>query len=124
MAIISFDPDVTVKYVPKVDRKNIDEKDVFYVDMKFVTQSKVGTYRSMISRRSEGEKLSVIADVMRDVQKKQFIENITGVHNHSVGDKETKTSEELYKNGDSGLIEELLKAMEDFSTLSAGQKKT
>lgn len=124
MAIISFDPDVSVKYVPKIDRKNIDKEDVFYVDIKFVTQSKVDVYRSEISRKSEDQKLSVIADVMRAVQKKQFINNVVGVHNYKVGEKEIKTSKDFYDSADSGLIEEILKAMEDFSVLSAGQKKT
>ena len=128
MAVLSFDPDLSVDYVPQCDRANMDKDDVCIIKLKHVTQKQVDIYRGQISRKAKNTNAEQRGEILRDAQKKQFLDHVVGVVNYAVqiegGVKQIETAAELYDYGDSELIEEIILAMESRSKLSEGQKKT
>ncbi|HAS53457.1 MAG TPA: hypothetical protein DCS42_04620 [Nitrospiraceae bacterium] len=123
MAIITFDKDDVIEYVP-VSERNSENPTV--VLMKHVTFAVAQKYQKMIAAQVKGmggfnpEK---IAENTRMIQKKQFCENVIGVRNFFVKGREISTSAELYEAADSKLIIELINAMEDSARLTEGQLK-
>jgi len=124
MAIISFDKNTLVDYVPEYGN-NRTSVDPCIVRLRPVPYSKVQEYSRILSARSTAAKGDVVklTDTAREVQKKQFTENVESVSGYFVGDREVTDAECFYESADTDLIIEILRAMESMSKLSEGQRK-
>ncbi|MBI5233829.1 MAG: hypothetical protein HY880_05695, partial [Deltaproteobacteria bacterium] len=123
MAIISFDKDTVVDYVPAY-AGNRDSDNPCVVRIRFVPYSRVQHYARIIAARTKGNEANMQkrADAAQEVQKKQFTENIEGISNYFVGNREITDPVEFYETADTELIYELIRAMEDSQKLTEGQR--
>lgn len=121
MALISFDPDIPIDYIPAY-AGNRDSDNPCIVKLKFVPYAKVQEYSRLISIKAKGIP-ERFAEANREYQKKQFIENIESVSGYFISGKEITTANELYETAPAELIYELIRAMEDAAKLSEGQRK-
>ena len=126
MAIIGFNPDEIIEYIPKCERAFVakDPDKVCSFGISHIPHTQVLTYSQLISKKSNKQTPDVVGQVLADSQKSQFINHIKWVKNYVVDGKELKTAAEVYEVADSDLIHELITAMETRSVLSEGQKKT
>ena len=123
MAIIGFDREMTVDFVPEYNG-NRDSLDPCVVKIRFVPYSRVQHYSRLIAARSKGvgDPLKA-AEITQHVQKKQFVENVEGIHGYYVAEREVTDADELYDTADTDLVVEIIQAMESISRLSEGQRK-
>lgn len=123
MAIISFDKDAVIDYVPEYGG-NRDSNDPCVVRIKYVSYGRVQFYSRAIAGKIKGNNnAEQIAKVSQGIQKKQFIENVEAITGYSVNGKEVTGAEEFYETADTALITEILQAMESSQKLSEGQLK-
>ncbi|MFQ5442706.1 MAG: hypothetical protein ACE5EB_08300 [Thermodesulfobacteriota bacterium] len=123
MAIISFDKDVLIDYVPSYGG-NRDSEDPCIVRLKFVPYSRVQQYSRLIAAKTKGvDDTSKIAGISQDVQKRQFIENVDSVSGYYVGGSEVRDAAEFYDTAGTELVLEIVRAMESTQKLSEGQIK-
>lgn len=123
MAIISFDPDALVDFVPEYGG-NRDSDSPCVVRLRFVPFSRVQHYSRLIASRTKGVNDPVrTTEVGHEVQKKQFTESVESVENYYVGSREVTDPGEFYETADTDLVMEVIKAMESQSRLTEGQKK-
>ena len=123
MARIVNDSEEVIEYIPEDDR---GDKDPLVVKMKFCPYGRVKFYSEMIGRRSKGIRNPIkLAEIQREVQKKQFTDNIEGIENFFVmkGKKKVAVTEadEFYEKAPADLIYEIIGAMENDSKLTEGQ---
>lgn len=123
MAIISFDKDTLIDYIPEYGG-NRDSIDPCIVRLKFVPYSRVQHYSRLISARGKGVlEASKITEITQQVQKKQFMDSVDSIESYYVGDREITDPAEFYETADTDLVIEIIKAMESHSKLSEGQRK-
>lgn len=126
MAIISFDPDVVVDYVPEY-AGNRNSADPCIVSLKFVPYSRVQHYARLIAARGKGSGAGVdqakITEISQEIQKKQFVESVAKVSGYYIGEREVTEPDEFYDTADTELVIEIIKAMESQQRLSEGQRK-
>ncbi|MEK6760013.1 MAG: hypothetical protein AABY51_09600 [Deltaproteobacteria bacterium] len=123
MAIISFDRDIVVDYVPEYS-SNRESCDPCVIKLKFVPYSRVQEYSRLIAARTRTvADQARAAEITQDVQRRQFVENVEAVSGYFVGGREVKDPAEFYETADTDLILETIKAMESHSRLSEGQRK-
>ncbi len=123
MAIISFDRDTVVDYIPEY-AGNRESLDPCIVRLKFVPYSRVQHYARLITAKTRGQSDSVrVAEVAHEVQKKQFVENVDSISGYYVGEMEVGTPAEFYDTADTDLVIEIVKAMESHAKLTEGQVK-
>lgn len=123
MAIISFDPDTLVDYVPEyAGNRNSTEPCV--VSLKFIPYSRVQHYARLIAARGNGVGDAVkLTEVSQEIQKKQFVESVDKICGYLVGEREVTNPDEFYETADTELVIEIIKAMESQQRLSEGQRK-
>lgn len=123
MAIVSFSKNKLIDYVPEY-AGNRDSADPCIVQIKYVPFSKVQDYGRIITTRAKGVNDPIkLKEIYQEIQKRQFCENVEGVINYLVDDREVKDAETFYETADTELIIEIIKAMESMSKLSEGQRK-
>ncbi len=123
MAILSFDQDAVVEYVPDY-AGNRESLDPCVVRLKFVPYARVQHYARLIAARTGGyADPAKSAEVTHEIQKKQFIDNVDSVSNYFVGEMEVSGASEFYDTADTDLVIEVIKAMESHSKLTEGQRK-
>ncbi|MBI1913034.1 MAG: hypothetical protein HYS21_13690 [Deltaproteobacteria bacterium] len=123
MAIISFDKDAVVDYVPEYGG-NRDSQEPCVVRLKFVPYSRVQHYSRLIAARGKGVSDPLkMTELTQQIQKKQFTENVESVEGFYVGAREVAEPEEFYETADTDLVIEIIKAMESHSKLTEGQRK-
>ena len=124
MALISFDKDTLIDFIPAY-AGNRDSDSPCIVRLKFVPYSKVQQYSKLIAARTKGvADNGKITEIAQDMQKKQFMESVEGISSYFIGAKEIIDPAEFYESADSELIIEIIRAMESAQKLSDGQKKT
>ena len=123
MAIISFDPDLLVDYVPEYGG-NRNGKEPCIVSLKFIPYSRVQHYARLIAARGKGAGDAVkITEVSQEIQKKQFVESVDKVSGYYIGEREVSSPDEFYDTADTDLVIEIIRAMESQQRLSEGQRK-
>lgn len=123
MAIISFDRDAVIDYIPEYGG-NRESLDPCVVRLKFVPFSRVQHYSRMIAARAKGLlDPQKVTEVSQQVQKNQFVENVESVSGYYVGAREVAEPAEFYETADTDLVVEIIKAMESHSRLTEGQRK-
>lgn len=129
MAIISFDEDEVIEYVPLQERKS---KDPCTVLLRFVPFKKVQKYSRALTKEfrtaSEGEKdifrlREIREEVEQAAQRKQFIENVVEVRNYSIKKQPVTDPGRFYDTADTDLIVDIIQAMQSAQQLSEGQRK-
>ena len=122
-AIISFDKDTIIEYVPDYDN-NRESENPCVVRLKFVPYSRVQIYAGLLRARAKNmNDLAKVTEAGQEIQKKQFIENVEGVSGYFIGEKEVTDASEFYDTADMELVTEIIRAMESQSKLSEGQRK-
>lgn len=122
MAIISFDKDAIIEYVPAYGG-NRKSKDPCVVMLKFVPYARVQHYGKLITQRAAGKNEEEALEVAREVRRQQFCDNVEGVVNYFVGEREVKDAATFYDTADTELVIEIMRAMETAHKLSEGQRK-
>lgn len=123
MAIISFDRDSTVDYVPEYGG-NRESCDPCIVRLRYVPYSKVQHYSRLIAARTKGiSDQSRMTEITQEIQKKQFVENVESISGYYIGAREVAEPSDFYDTADTDLVFELIRAMESISRLSEGQRK-
>lgn len=123
MGLVGIDKDEIVEFIPEYGG-NRDSDDPTIIKLKFVSYAKVQKYARMIATRAKGSRDDTkIARVSQDVQKIQFVENVEGILNYTVGGREVTDADEFYETASTALIIEIIKAMEDDTKLKEGQRK-
>lgn len=123
MAIISFDPDSYVDYIPEYN-DNRKSDDPCIIQIKFVSFGRMEKYRKVLSSKLDGNSsVNEVADASSALQKQQFTESIGEISGFKVGDEAVTDGGRLYEVADKNLIYELIGAMEDQQKLSEGQRK-
>ncbi len=123
MAIISFDPDTIIDYLPEYGG-NRDSVDPCVVRLKFVPYSRMHQYSRLVAAKTRGvnDRSKVLA-IAHSMQKKQFVENVESISGYFVEAREVTGAEGFYETADSELVLEIVKAMESHSMLTEGQRK-
>jgi hypothetical protein len=123
MAIISFDRDAVIDYIPEyAGNRNSDTPCV--VMLRFVPYSRVQHYARVIAARARAlSDPTKAAEVAHEVQKKQFVENVEMISGYFVGDEPVTDPGEFYDTADTELVTEIIKAMESHAKLTEGQRK-
>jgi len=123
MAIISFDRDSIVDYIPEYGG-NRESADPCVVTLRFVPYSRVQEYSRLLAARTRGVADPVrVAELTQHVQKKQFVENVEAVSGYFVGEKKVSSPGEFFETADTDLVLEVIGAMESMSRLTEGQRK-
>lgn len=123
MALISFDPDTIIDYIPACGG-NRDSDDPCVVKLRFVPYSKVQHYSRVLAARTKSvTDPSRVVEITQGVQKKQFCDSMESIHGYYVGEKEVTDPEEFYRTADTELVLEVVRAMESQSKLSESQRK-
>ncbi len=123
MAIISFDQDTIIDYLPEYGG-NRDSVDPCVVRLRFVPYSRMHQYSRLIAARTRGvADQSRVAEIAQSIQKKQFVENVESISGYFVEEREVTGAEDLYETADTDLVLEIIKAMESHSRLTEGQRK-
>lgn len=123
MAIISFDRDSVVDYMPEYGG-NRESSEPCVVTLRFVPYSRVQEYSRLLAARTRGvgdpEK---VAEFGQHIQKKQFVENVDSVRGYFVGERKVTEPGEFFDTADTELVLEVIRAMESASRLTEGQRK-
>ncbi len=123
MAIISFDKDTVVDFVPAYGG-NRDSEEPCVISLRFVPYSRVQHYSRILAARTKGmSDPSRITEVTQEVQEKQFCDSVESIHGYYVGEKEVTDAKEFYATADTDLVLEVIRAMESQSKLTEGQRK-
>ncbi len=124
MAIISFDRDVLIDYIPAYGG-NRESEDPCVVRLKFVPYSRVQEYSRLLAARASGAAGDAVKTVnlSQSVQKKQFVENVASVSGYYIGEREVSGAEDFYESADTELVTEIIRSMENIHKLSEGQRK-
>lgn len=122
MAIISFSKDSIVDYIPEYGG-NRDSDDPCVVRLRFVPYSKVQDYGRLISARLKGKPEGISAEVGREVQRKEFLDNVESISGYTVDGREVTAPGEFYDTADTALVIEIIQAMESAQKLTEGQRK-
>ena len=122
MAIISFDKDTLVDYIPAYGG-NRESENPCVIRLKFVPYAKVQEYSRLIAIKAKGAGQEKLSEIGRDIQRKQFVENIESVSGYYVDAREVTDASEFYDTAPAALIYEVIKAMEDSAKLNEGQRK-
>ncbi len=123
MAIISFDKDVLIDYIPAYNG-NRESTDPCIIKLHYVPYSKIQHYARLIAARTKGViDQTKIHEIMQEVQKKQFVENVDSISNFYVSTRAILEPSEFFEYADQELIFEIIKAMESIAKLTEGQKK-
>lgn len=111
-----------IDYVPISER---DEKEPAIVGIKYVSNSKVGFYQAEMQKQTMRTKnQDMLAHIPGIIQRKQFVDNVTYVKGFKDEDgKEIVDVENFYDMAPSSLIGEIIRAMEDCTKLTEGDKK-
>lgn len=118
MALTLYDPNTPLEYVPAFGN-NRSSDNPCVVRLKPVGHGKMQKYERLIVGKTRGEKDRLSA-ALQEVQKQQFLDNVESVTGLFVGAREVTDPEELYDVGDTGLIAELIHAMEHPLMLKEG----
>jgi hypothetical protein len=122
MAIVGLMPGTEIPYIPLSEREN--EKDPCTIHIKYVSNSKVRDYSTQLTKSMKNVKdPDRINEISMDMERQQFVENVTKVENYPVGDRMVTTGAELYEVADRALIVEIIRTMESVRLLTAGQRK-
>lgn len=125
MAIISYDKDTPIDYIPEYGG-NRDSENPCVVRLRFVPCSKVQEYSRHIAARNKGVSdadTDKRVSISQEVQKKQFTESVESVSGYFVGEREVTGAAEFYESAPYELVYELIAAMQDLQRLTAGQRK-
>ncbi|MBE7413842.1 MAG: hypothetical protein HS130_00885 [Deltaproteobacteria bacterium] len=123
MAIVSYDPDELIEYMPEYGG-NRESEDPCVVRLRFVPYSKVQAYSRQLAARCKGvEDREKIAEITHAIQKKQFCDSVESVSGYFIKGREVTKPEEFYATADTDLVVEILRAMESQSRLTGGQRK-
>lgn len=123
MAIISFDKESVVDYIPEY-AGNRESMDPCVVSLRFVPYSRVQEYSRLLAARTRGVADPVrVAELTQNIQKKQFVENVESVRGYYVGERQVAEPGEFFDTADTDLVLEVIKAMESASLLTEGQRK-
>ena len=122
MAIISFDKDTLVDYIPAYGG-NRESDEPCVVRLRVVPYAKVQEYGRLIDAKAKAGGKERLAEAGRDIQQRQFTESLDSVSGYYVGSREVTDASGFYDTAPSDLIYEILKAMEDSAKLSEGQRK-
>ena len=123
MALVLFDKDAVIDFIPEWNGNRESDKP-FVVKLKYISFGKMRGYAQKIdaalkSTKDEAEK----AEKTLDVQKQQFIDNVTGFENVTIKGKKVTDPVEFYDLAPPDLIYEILNAMQDYQKLTEGQRK-
>ena len=124
MALIRIDPDAINEYVPIAERKNT--KDPLYIKCKFVPHRMAVEFNRIIIRAFGDERDRQRREEIEDTcNRDQFLRQVTGVVNFLDTDGKTPITDVgiFYDSVDGILMNELLSAILDQGTLTAGQRK-
>lgn len=123
MAIISFDPDVLIDFLPEYGG-NRDSDDPCVVRLKYVSYSRSQHYARVLAQKiGNTSKSSKIAEASMALQRKQFVENVESISGYFIGEREITEPGEFYDTADTALITEIIEAMESSAKLTEGQRK-
>jgi hypothetical protein len=123
MAIISFDRDAVVDFVPAYGNNRETEKPCV-VRLRYVPYSRVQHYSRLLAARTKGlNDHARLTELAHEVQKRQFVESVESVSGYYVNGAEANDPAALYDTAPTELIHEIIRAMEDASRLSEGQLK-
>lgn len=123
MAIISFDKESVVDYIPEYSG-NRESIDPCVVSLRFVPYSRVQEYSRLLAARTRGVTDPVrVAELTQHIQKKQFIENVEAIRGYYVGERHVSEPGEFFETADTELVIEVIKAMESAALLTEGQRK-
>lgn len=123
MAIISFDKDSLIDYIPAYGG-NRDSEEPCVVRLRHVPFSKVQEYGRLLAARAKGvTDQAKAAELANAVQKRQFCESVEEIKGFFVGGREVTGPEEFYEAADTELVIELIRAMESTHRLTEGQRK-
>lgn len=124
MAIIGFDKDAVIDYMPEYGG-NRDSENPCVVRLRFVPYSKVQHYSRLITLKNKDAKNDATKAIenVQAVQKKQFVESVEGVSGYYVNGREVIDPAEFYETADTDLILEIIRAMESSARLTEGQRK-
>ncbi len=129
MAIISFDEDEVIEYIPIQERENKNPCTVF---LRFVPFKKVQKYAHALMKdfrkESDGEKdynhlREIREELEQAAQRKQFIENVVEIRNYSIKGQPVIDPGRFYDTADTDLIVDIIQAMQSAQRLSEGQRK-
>lgn len=123
MAIISFDKEALIDYVPEYS-DNRDSLDPCVVRLRYVPYSRVQHYARILAARNKGvQDPARFAEITQHIQKRQFTESVESVLGYFVEDREIVDPEVFYETADTELVIEIIRAMESISRLTEGQRK-
>lgn len=122
MAIISFDSEEIIDYVPSY-AGNRDSEDPCVVKLKFIPYAKVQKYAKMISTQAANKSARKQMDISQSIQKRQFMDSVESVSGFIVNGKSITDPGELFDKADTEIIIELIQAMENSQKLNEGQLK-
>lgn len=119
MAVIFFDSKVAVPCV-LTPYRDLDDPPVIWI--KYVPYSVVKEYESSIVKRVNVNKRK-FEEVAREVQKEQFLENVTKIEGYEYKGRPVTSVSEFYDLIDSEEMTEIIKTMESRSKLTEAQRK-
>ncbi len=123
MALISFDKDTIIDYIPSYGN-NRDSDNPCIVRMKYIPYSRVQHYGKLLAAKAKNVHDAVkVAEAGQEIQRKQFTESVESISGYSVNGRDVTDPSELYDTADTDLILELIRAMESQQKLSEGQRK-
>jgi hypothetical protein len=134
MAIISYDKDEVIAYIPTFNGNDKDDNPLI-VNLRYIGYGKSLKYEKDTTiryiARSKGKDASehtgIMTEVMSDIQEKQILDNIDSVENYFIlrkGEKVEITDAKTFKStAPKELISEIALAMQDFNKLSRKQVK-
>lgn len=127
MAIKSV-PEETVDYIPVYGgNRNEKEEEQTWVRIKPLSRAEADSYRNQIKFKEQrgGFRQQRLETNIREVQKKQFLDNVFEVHNFLdyKTNKEITEIEEFYKKAPDDLVEEIFDAMLNASQLGEDEVK-
>ena len=119
-------PTDTIDYVPAYGG-NRNDKDQMWVKIHPLTRGEADSYRNQIKFKESrgGFRQGRLETNIRDVQKKQFIENVMEIHNFLdyKTEKEITDVTEFYDKAPDDLVEEIFDAMLNASQLGEEEVK-
>jgi len=121
-------PEETIDYIPAYGgNRNDKEEEQMWVRLKPLSRSQADAYRAQIRFKEQrgGFRQQRFETNIRDVQKKQFLDNVTEVHNFLdyKTDKEITDVGEFYAKAPDDLIEEIFDTMLNASQLGEDEIK-
>ncbi len=123
MAIVSFDKDTVIEYIPEYGG-NRESESPCVVRLRFVPYSKVRHYARLLQARTHGlTDPERVFQVAQEVQKKEFVESVESISGFYVGEREVREPEEFYEVAPARFVYEILEAVEDQQKLIEGQRK-